>query len=113
VTIEGAASSWLVVCSLSVLPAYRLVGPDATYPGHGADYCRSLAHLETLDPDIFLAGHGDFFGLTEKRAAQRAGDARAFVDPTRYRDYLARSSSAVEQALGAQGHVGGCATLVG
>lgn len=111
VEIEGARLTFLSVCSLSVLPMYRLVGDAPTYAGQARDYCRSVAHLRTLNPDIFLGAHPTWFGLEEKLAAFRTGNARAFVERERYRTYLDRAEQSIERALAAQGHEGGCASL--
>ena len=113
VTIEGRSYGFVSVCSLSVLGNYRLVGEGATYEGQGRDYCASLAHLRTLSPEVFLAPHGSFYGLEEKLAARRAGDALAFVERERYVRYLDNAEQSIERALAEQGHGGGCAALLG
>lgn len=113
VEIEGRPRRFVSVCSLSVLGNYRLVGPDATYDGQGRDYCASLAHLRSLEPEVFLAPHGAFFGLDEKLAARRAGDALAFVERERYARYLDEAERSIERTLVEQGHQGGCASLLG
>ncbi|HUF77083.1 MAG TPA: subclass B3 metallo-beta-lactamase [Longimicrobiales bacterium] len=113
VTIQGRSYPFVSVCSLSVLGNYRLVGPDATYEGQGRDYCASLAHLRTLSPDVFLAPHGSFYGLDEKLASRRAGDALAFVERERYERYLDSAERNIERTLTEQGHRGGCAALLG
>ena len=77
VTIEGEPHTFLILCSLSALSDYRLGGEDPTYRGQAQDFCQSVAHLRTLDPDIFLANHQEFFGLADKAEARRAGDVRA------------------------------------
>jgi metallo-beta-lactamase class B len=111
-TIEGTPATFVSVCSLSVLGFYRLVGPDATFPGMGEAYCRSVATLRGLAPDIFLAPHGSFIDLEEKLSALRSGHSRAFVDPEGYRSYVDRAAAAIESTLAEQGHTGGCAALV-
>jgi metallo-beta-lactamase class B len=111
VVIEGRSYGFVSMCSLSVLGSYRIVGSDATYPGQGGDYCRSVAHLRTLDPEVFLAPHGSFYGLEEKLAARRAGDALAFVEKERYARYLDNAQGSIERTLSEQGHTGGCAAL--
>jgi metallo-beta-lactamase class B len=113
VELGGEALDFVVACSLSVLPDYRIVGPDPTYPGQGADYCRALERLDALTPDIFLAAHAEFFEMQEKLQARRAGDPRAFVEDDLYRSWLAEAREGVERALAAQGHTGGCAALTG
>jgi metallo-beta-lactamase class B len=110
-TIGVRRVSFVSVCSLSVLQGYRLVGDDATYPGMGGDYCGSVAALDSLRPDVFLAPHASFFRMEEKRAAQRAGNREAFVDPEGYRAYLDRSRAAIDRTLEEQGQIGGCARL--
>lgn len=112
VEIGGEPLTFVLVCSLTVLPDYRLVGEEETYPGIARDYCTSVAHLRTLRPDIFLANHGGFMGLTEKAAVLAGGDERAFVDPAGYTAYLDRAESAIEQVLEDQGLEGGCAAIM-
>lgn len=111
VVIEGRPHRFVSVCSLSVLGSYQLVGSDPTYVGQGRDYCRSVAHLRTLDPEVFLGPHGSFYGLDEKLAARRAGNALAFVESERYARYLDTAQSSIERTLSEQGHTGGCAAL--
>jgi len=112
VVVEGRSRRFISVCSLSVLGSYVLVGPSATYEGQGRDYCRSLAHLRTLDPEVFLGPHGSFFGLEEKLAALQAGNPLAFVERERYPRYLDGAERSIERTLAEQGHAGGCATLL-
>lgn len=112
VEIDGDPLTFVLVCSLSVLPDYRLTGEDETYPGIARDYCSSLEHLRTLRPDIFLANHGGFMGLADKVRALGTGDDRAFVDPARYTSFLDGAEAAIERALGEGGHEGGCSTIL-
>ncbi|MQA92851.1 MAG: subclass B3 metallo-beta-lactamase [Gemmatimonas sp.] len=112
VEIAGEPYTFVSVCSLSVLSTYRIVGEEPTYAGQAEDYCRSVAHLRSLDPDIFLGAHGSWFGLEEKITALRAGDLRAFVASDRYGSYLDSAEERIEEVLAEQGHSGGCASLV-
>ncbi len=112
-TIGGAPVAFVSVCSLSVLPGFQLVEAAPTYPGMGAAYCRSLAILEALRPDLFLAPHGSFIDLGNKAASLKRGNARAFVDPDGYLAYLERARGSIERTLVDQGHSGGCASLAG
>lgn len=113
VHIAGVPRGFVSVCSLSVLPNYRIVGADPTYPGQARDYCRSVAHLGGLTPDIFLGAHPGWFGLPEKAAAAAAGDREAFVDPDGYRAYVSEAGAAIEKALREAGVAGGCTAVVG
>ena len=111
VAIDGEPLRWVSVCSLSVLPGYRLAG-DQSYPGIARDFCTSVEHLESLEPDVFLAAHASFFEFERKAAALRAGDRRAFVDPDGYRAFLEGARGRIEEALAEQGFAGGCAEVL-
>lgn len=113
VSIEGEELTFVSICSLSVLPGYRLAGQEASYPGIAEDFCRSVVHLRTLDPDIFLSSHGSFIGLRDKAEAVARGEARAFVDPGRYERFLDRARERIETALAEQGEPGGCEAILG
>jgi metallo-beta-lactamase class B len=110
---DGETLEMVSVCSLSVLPGYRLAGAEPSYPGIARDYCTSVETLRSLRPDVFLGAHGSFFGLLEKIERQRAGDRRAFVDPDRYRRWVERAAERIEETLREQGVAGGCAGVLG
>jgi metallo-beta-lactamase class B len=101
VTVAGKLRQALVHCSSSVLPGYRLVPPE-TYPGQAADYARSFATWKSLPCEVFLASHGSFYGLKEKRAAQIAGKADAFVDPEGCKAFYEKSEAAFRAELARQ-----------
>lgn len=111
-TIDGEPYRYVLVCSLSALDVYRLGGDDPTYTGQAVDFCRSVAHLESVEPDIFLSNHAQFFALADKAASRRSGDERAFVDRGEYRPYLEEAAEAIDRELERQG-LGSCAALVG
>jgi metallo-beta-lactamase class B len=112
VTVDGRPVTWLSVCSLGVLPSYALVGPDETYPGIAADFCRSLAHLRSVEVDLFLGAHASFFALNARREAIAGGDARALIAPDRYRRYLDRNAARLDSVLVTQGEPGGCPAVL-
>jgi metallo-beta-lactamase class B len=112
VKVAGKEATFVSICSLTVLPGYVLAGDRPSYPGIARDYCSSVAHLRTLQPDIFLAAHGSFIGMTEKAIALRAGNAHAFFDPTGYHAYIDRAQQQIEKTLADQGAVGGCAKVL-
>jgi len=103
VVVAGKTRQALVHCSSSVLTGYRLVPPE-TYPGQAADYAKSFATWKSLPCEVFLASHGNFYGLKAKRAAQVAGKADAFVDPEGCRRYYAASEAAFRSELAKQQH---------
>ena len=112
VEIDETPYDFVSVCSLSVLGSYELAGEAPTYEGQARDYCTSVAHLESLDPDIFLGPHADWFGADEKAARRAAGDATAFVEREMYRDYLSRARATIERRL-AEAGLGGCSPVLG
>lgn len=87
-TVDGKRETALFLCSLSVLPMFRLVG-DPNYPTQAADFEKSFATLKSLKCDVFLASHGAFFHLKEKRAQLLAGaKPNPFVDPEGCRVFI-------------------------
>lgn len=72
--------SVLFATSLTVA-GQRLAG-NAAYPQAAADFRRSFAKLKTIRADVFLNFHPEFFEMEQKRAAQLAGKADAFIDAT-------------------------------
>jgi metallo-beta-lactamase class B len=99
-TVEDAGRSYRVVFpgSTSVNPGTKLVHAPS-YPGIADDYRRSIAWLETLQPDIFLAAHGGFFDFAGKRTRARTEGVRAWVDPEGYRQRIAKQKSAFEELV--------------
>lgn len=57
----------------------QTLAPES-YPGMIADYRATFAYMRTVNADVFLANHANFFNLADKRGRQIAGDANAFVD---------------------------------
>jgi metallo-beta-lactamase class B len=92
-TDRGRPLDVLLYCSTSVA-ANRLVsrerGPQ--YPRIVEDYRNSFARLKTLKADVFLAPHGEQFGLEAKRAKLKSDGVNPFVDP----EELARRVTASE-----------------
>jgi metallo-beta-lactamase class B len=85
-------------CSTSA-PGYNLVH-NPNYPNIVEDYRKSFAYLEKLPCDVFLAPHGSFFGLTEKRAALKADpDHNPFIDSAEYKLFLNQSRKDFEKEL--------------
>lgn len=100
-TVNDGGRDYRVVfaASTTVNPGTRLV-KDPSYPGILADFRKTFATLESLEPDIFLAGHASFFNLKEKRAAMTAENpAAAFVDPAGYRRLIAERKKEFESLV--------------
>lgn len=105
--VEDAGKTYHVVfyCSTSV-PGYPLVD-NARYPQIVSDYERSFALLRQLPCDVFLAPHGSFFHLMEKRAALAKGGPNPFVDSSELRSYVQQSEEEFHRELKVQQAVKG------
>ncbi|HEX5009961.1 MAG TPA: subclass B3 metallo-beta-lactamase [Planctomycetota bacterium] len=101
--VEQDGRTWRVVLagSCSVNPGTRLTH-EPSYPGILEDYRRSLALLESLQPDIWVAPHASQCGLEAKRARAAGEGAAAFVDPEGYRRKVAEWRAGLEQAVAAE-----------
>ncbi len=84
-------------CSTTVA-GNRLLGKRAR-PGIVKEYEASFAKLKAMPCDVFLAPHGSFFKLDEKRAALAAGRWDAFVDPAEMARHVADSERAFHEEL--------------
>lgn len=91
---KGRDLNVLFLGSPSVPSSYRLKD-NPRYPNAIADYRRQFALLRSLKPDVFLAAHGNFFDLEEKR---KGGES--FIDPSGYADAVRRFESAFEKRAG-------------
>ncbi|HEY0308646.1 MAG TPA: subclass B3 metallo-beta-lactamase [Acidobacteriaceae bacterium] len=84
---------------------FRLVdapGHPASYPGIADDFRRSFALYKSLPCDVFLANHGEHFGLLEKvERMPREGD-EVWVDPQGYRVAIEEAERTFEKYLAAQ-----------
>lgn len=79
-----------------VNPGTRLVQNDA-YPAIADDYAATFRTLRGLKCDIFLAQHGNIFGLKEKAAALRAKPAaNPFLDAAGYTTALDKAEQAFQ-----------------
>jgi metallo-beta-lactamase class B len=95
----GKAYNVVFVCSATVLPGYQLVGHES-YPGIAADYEKSFRVWKSLPCDVFLASHGQFYNLTEKREAlQNGAKENPFIDPKGYQDYVSQNEADFQTEL--------------
>lgn len=92
---EGRPLDVVFLCSVTA-PGYTLAGNEA-YPEILDDYRLSFEKLERLDPDIFLANHGGFFGLKKKLERKKAGEPNPFIARGEFARYLERARSALEE----------------
>jgi metallo-beta-lactamase class B len=95
VTERGRPYSVVFAGSLSVNPGTRLL-KQPSYPGIADDYRRSIATLEALKPDVFLAAHASFFDLAARRPRMKHEGVRAFVDLAAYQTLIAGKKAEFE-----------------
>lgn len=91
------------ICSLTLFPFVKLVEREA-YPGIRADFEHSFTQLRGLPADLFLASHGDMFGLNRKlRDRSEAKDpADPFIDRAGYLAFIDRAEARFREALAKQ-----------
>jgi metallo-beta-lactamase class B len=91
------------VGSATVLPNYKLIDrPDvpATYPGIQQDYEKTFRVLRSLPCDVFLASHGSFYSLVDKRSVMSSNPAQnPFIDPWGYQAYILSAEAVFQREL--------------
>jgi metallo-beta-lactamase class B len=99
-TAKLADKDVMFFCSISVA-GNPLVG-NTGYPDIVAQYRAGFAKLEKMKADIFLAPHGDQFGMKDKLARVKPGAPNPFVDPGELPRFLAGQKAAFETELARQ-----------
>lgn len=97
---EGGETYRVLFANSLSAPGYDLLHNEA-YPSIVDDYRASFDRLAAIDADVFLATHGSFFRLQEKReelaARQAAGEGpNPFVDREESKRYVERWRGIVE-----------------
>ena len=88
--------------SATINPGVRLLG-NARYPAIANDFARSFALWKSLPCDVFLAVHGDFYDMRDKRARQIDGaTTNPFIDPVGYRRFIDDAERRFRQELAAE-----------
>jgi metallo-beta-lactamase class B len=107
-TVQDGGKSYRVVFvgSATVLPQYKLIdrpGAPATYPGMEQDFKKTFRVLRSLPCDVFLAPHGSFYSLTEKRGVLATNPAQnPFIDPWGFQAYILRAEGVFLKELDAE-----------
>jgi len=85
--------------SATVLPDVRLL-KNERYPTIVSDFEHSFAIWKALPCDVFLADHGEFYGMAKKYQRLRdSADPNPFIDPQGYRDYIAGAERRFRERL--------------
>lgn len=98
----GKTLAVLFFPSATVLPDVRLLD-NARYPAIVSDFEHSFATWKTLPCDVFLADHGEFYGMAKKYKRLRDGATpNPFIDPNGYRDYIAAAEQRFRDRLNSE-----------
>lgn len=102
--VKDGEQSYEVVffSSVSIVAPTRLLNnPD--YPAIAEDYAVTFKKLKALPCDIFLAPHGDQFGLAEKlRRLVQGANPNPFVDPAGWRRLIGSAENGYLRQLEAE-----------
>ncbi len=88
---DGVRYTAVFFCSATV--AGNRLAPRPQYPGIIADYHRTFARLKTIEAEVLLAPHAEFFDLRAKRAAlstRITGQRNPFIVPGEFQRMAAR-----------------------
>ena len=91
----------VVIGSPNVNPGFQLVN-NKDYPEIAADFAKTFEVLKSLPCDVFLGAHGGYYGMVERYALLKKGQANAFVNPEGYKEYVAQKERAFRKTLAAQ-----------
>ncbi len=83
---------------MSINPGYR-VAVNPSYPGIKENYERTIEILSSLQPDIWLPSHTDFFDFDNKSKRVTPNGKNPFVDPKGYKKYIATASAAFDAEI--------------
>jgi metallo-beta-lactamase class B len=86
----GQTYNVLIVCSFAPLPTYALID-NPEYPEIADDFVATFAKARTLPVDVFLAAHGNQYGLAQKQAqlaSRGPNDPNPFIDRAGYLAYV-------------------------
>jgi metallo-beta-lactamase class B len=96
---EGERDLDVVFAGSTTAPGYKLVR-NPLYPNITEDYERTFALLRSLKCDVFLAPHGQFFALDEKRQRLEKGEKpNPFIDPQGYKNFIGWTEKAYQRQL--------------
>lgn len=96
---EGLHEYDVVFVGSTTVPGYELVN-NQQYSTIAADYELTFRVLKSLPCDVFLASHGSFYSMLEKRKVLSQGRKRnPFIDERGYRRFIAQTERAFREEL--------------
>lgn len=98
---DGRRLAVVFFSSSTLFAEIPLVGNQA-YPQIAADFARSYAFWNAIPCDVFLAPHGGFFGLADKRERLERGEKpNPFIDPAGWKRLIADQEANFRRRLAA------------
>lgn len=110
---KGCTSFWLEVKEngkkynvlfhgSTTAPGYKLVGNEK-YPNIISDYEKTFSLMKKLNPDVFLASHGNFFDLLGKiQKLKQNKSSNPFIDRKIYQDFLTSTEKDLQEKIKSQ-----------
>jgi len=96
---HGRSLSVVFFPSANINPGVHLL-ENRRYPQIARDFASSFATWKGLPCDVFLADHGEFYGMKAKyRRLQSGASANPFIDPDGYRRFVAESERRFREQL--------------
>ncbi len=100
----GKVLNVVIVGGFTALDTYRLIATSArpaSYPGIREDFVHSFAVWDALPCDIFLGGHGVYFGMLGK-LQRSASETGVWRDPMGYKAAVAEARRKFEGQVAAE-----------
>ena len=96
---QGRSLAVVFFPSANINPGVHLID-NRRYPQIAHDFERSFAIWKGLSCDVFLADHGEFYGMKAKyRQLQNGASANPFIDPDGYRRFVLDSERRFREQL--------------
>ena len=71
----------VVIANMGTINAGKKLVVDPTYPGVADDFAKTYSSQKAMDVDVWVAAHGDHYGLHDKYKPGQAYNPDTFVDP--------------------------------
>ena len=71
----------VVIANMGTINPGKKLVVDPTYPGVAEDFAKTYRHQKTMEVDVWVAAHGEQYGLHDKYEPGQAYDPETFVDP--------------------------------
>gem|GEM_PF-1703900 len=99
---QGKSLAVVFFPSANINPGVHLID-NPRYPQIARDFASSFAVWKGLPCDVFLADHGEFYGMKAKyRQLQSGASTNPFIDPDGYRGFIAESERRFRERLASE-----------